>query len=76
MPHRANTCLPTSGRCKLMLFEGHWGPTEEGDGLEISIFFLSKPQIEMILAVCQICLKLLLTKTIFVCVIVHKSFVL
>lgn len=42
MPHRANTCLPTSGRCKLMLCEGHWGPTEEGDGLEISIFFLFK----------------------------------
>lgn len=40
-------------------------------------FFPFKPQIGMILAVCQICFKLLLTKNIFfVLVIVHKSFVL
>lgn len=65
MPHMANICLPTSGLCKLVFYEGHWGPTGEGDILEISIFFPFKPQIEMILAVCQICLKLLLTKNIF-----------
>lgn len=41
VPRVANTCLPTLGLCKLMFCEGHWGPMEEGDVLEISIFFLS-----------------------------------